>query len=271
MRTAVRTSRVTQQVSFSRTSSKHSCRCSVVLYIESSSNVQMMFLASFLVCMRSHMSSQRRDLKMKSSAEPISGMSRFQPTPSHHKHAHAKINNHPRGVRADKMKGVACTSTQTEPPPTARTGLAPPRRHRDSMTAGSILVSPPLKLPELSPVAPSPSKPSKRTSAPTDGPRKCSFVVVDGTTDKATAVKTSRRSSVPLPRTAVLPGASRPLLRRRSGDFSLPVRYKVRRKNRQHAEKERRKGRTAVHMQITCCRLTVKTSSRQMLCYLIVR
>lgn len=105
------------------------------------------------------------------------------------------------------------------------------------MTAESGLTSPPLKLPKLSPVAAPPSKPSKRTSAPASLGKGSGFVVVDGTPDKASPVKLTRRSSVPLARTAGLPGAPRSLLRRRSGDFSLPVRYKVRRKNvNMHAE-----------------------------------
>lgn len=129
------------------------------------------------------------------------------------------------------------------------------------MTAGSGLSSPPLKLPKLSPAVLPPSKPSKRTSAPDDGPGKCGFVVVDGVRDKAPAVKLARRSSGPLTRTAGLPGAPRPLLRRRSGDFSLPVRYKVRRKKRQRMlRRNARLGRTTKrHM----CSTHTHTSSRQ--------
>ncbi len=101
---------------------------------------------------------------------------------------------------------------------------------RDRMTAGSGLASPPVRLPKLSPLEKSPSKPTKRTSAP-PAPRKSSFVVVDGAENVRTApVNATRRSSLPLPlpRTAGVLGDSRPRLRRRSGDFSLPVKYKVR-------------------------------------------
>ena len=100
----------------------------------------------------------------------------------------------------------------------------------DSMTAGSGPASLPVRLPKLNPKEKSPSKPTKRASAPPP-PRKSSFVVVDGGTEnvRTAPVNVTRRSSLPLPapRTAGVSGAARPRMRRRSGDFSLPVKYKV--------------------------------------------
>lgn len=106
---------------------------------------------------------------------------------------------------------------------------APTIHSRDRMTAGSGLAGPPVRLPKLSTKEKPPSKPTKRSSARAE-PQQSSFVVVDGAENVRTApVKATRRSSLPLPlpRTAGALGASRPLVRRRSGDFSLPVKYKV--------------------------------------------
>lgn len=112
------------------------------------------------------------------------------------------------------------------------------------MTADQGLASPPVKLPKLSPTL-LPTAPVAEVAIPPQKPRAIAergTGVVGGTDEKEPAAKLAKRSSLPLPRTAATAGdevvqAMRgtspmirgPRLRRRSGDFSLPVRYKVRR------------------------------------------
>lgn len=113
--------------------------------------------------------------------------------------------------------------------PSVRTPLS------GNMTAGPVLASPSLQLPELRPKGTSPSTPptaATQQEEPTSSSalaRKCksSVVVVDGIISEEVrpAVKLARRATLPAP--APVPVLRR---RRRSGDFSLPVRYKVRKK-----------------------------------------
>lgn len=135
---------------------------------------------------------------------------------------------HTEAVRAPVNDGLRNTGTMTTP--------------------GSDVASPPLKLPKLSPVetssaavavSPQQHKPTKRT-VPRGSARDTAAVVGD-ITDQVTAARMpSRRSSLPLPLPRRVGGdhlaqgsqggslaPNGPLQRRRSGDFSLPVRYKV--------------------------------------------
>ncbi|CAM9524752.1 unnamed protein product [Scytosiphon promiscuus] len=111
------------------------------------------------------------------------------------------------------------------------------------MAASSGLASPALRLPKLSPTAAETAQAAGgviKVQKPSARPRRGTGDVVGGTDEKETAGKLDRRSSsLPLTgamKTAgdevvqVMPGTSLvlrgPRLRRRSGDFSLPVRYK---------------------------------------------
>lgn len=97
------------------------------------------------------------------------------------------------------------------------------------MTAGPDLASPAIQLPKLGPTVTSPSTPPTGAigQEPTGKNGKCKsvVVVVDGfiREEVPPAVNLAKRATLPAP--APVPA---PCRRRRSGDFSLPVRYKVR-------------------------------------------
>lgn len=108
-------------------------------------------------------------------------------------------------------------------------------RRGDNMTAGPGLASPSVQLPRLGPkgTPPSTSPAAAIQQEPTSSSvpaRICNSVVgIDGISEEVRpAVNLARRKTLPAPAPVPVPRR-----RRRSGDFSLPVRYKVRSKNRE--------------------------------------